>query len=530
MVKTGHEAGSRLGLWVVGGWVRDRLLEIDCADVDIALSTMTGRQFGDALTEFASRPNIFRQYQELAAEHGIRYDKPPKFQTVPQNLVKSKKLEPAVGKVFGLDVDLINLRKEIYDDDSRTPVMEFGTAEEDALRRDATVNALFFNLDTQRVEDFTGRGWEDIANKIMRTPLDPQQTFLDDPLRVLRLIRLGGKLGFDIDNDTMKCMKTDTIHDALDVKVSRDRINLEVTKIMKGQEPQNAFQVLFDANLWDTVFFRKKSAPTLHSKLEASLGERRATGQPWPNTWPRAYRLLARLLKDNATDVSGLGWLARSGDNPLHLWTLAAYAPIASLGFDSNSKEVVAAATNAMRLEKPVAKLLESCLKNIRSIITTVEQLAASRSSPESTEFPRSSVGTEIRDWGVTWRLQVVYSLLAEVMLYRDKVGVSESSLALQASNPVDGKDGLGIIFARYHKFVEFVTQQCLTDAHAKRPLFNGDALKVLFGVTKGGTWVKRVTDELVVWQFDHEEAGLEEVRKWLLENTKRLRVPLGGE
>lgn len=86
-------------------------------------------------------------------------------------------------------IDLVNLRSEKYTDDSRVPVIEIGSPEEDALRRDLTINALFYNINEQKVEDFTGKGLEDLQNGIIRTPLDPLQTFLDDPLRVLRTIR-----------------------------------------------------------------------------------------------------------------------------------------------------------------------------------------------------------------------------------------------------------------------------------------------------------------------------------------------------
>ncbi|KAM3558490.1 hypothetical protein MY1884_003951 [Beauveria asiatica] len=108
-----------------------------------------------------------------------------------KNAIMSKKLETAGGRLFGLDVDLVNLRKEVYDGQTRNPDMEFGTAQEDAFRRDATVNALFYNLKKQQVVDPTGRGLKDLDAKIMRRPLDPMQTFMDDPLRVLRLIRVG---------------------------------------------------------------------------------------------------------------------------------------------------------------------------------------------------------------------------------------------------------------------------------------------------------------------------------------------------
>ncbi|MCP4483747.1 MAG: CCA tRNA nucleotidyltransferase [Flavobacteriaceae bacterium] len=71
-----------------------------------------------------------------------------------------------------------------------------GTPKEDAFRRDFTVNSLFFNINTEKIEDFTSKGLEDMQNKIMRTPLDPYQTFIDDPLRILRGFRFASRLDF----------------------------------------------------------------------------------------------------------------------------------------------------------------------------------------------------------------------------------------------------------------------------------------------------------------------------------------------
>ena len=84
--------------------------------------------------------------------------------------------------------------------------MEFGTPEEDALRRDATVNALFYNINTEQIEDFTNQGFDDMAKRIIRTPLEPYQTFKDDPLRVLRLIRFASRLDYTIDSESLKAM------------------------------------------------------------------------------------------------------------------------------------------------------------------------------------------------------------------------------------------------------------------------------------------------------------------------------------
>lgn len=118
------------------------------------------------------------------------------FGVIKQNSEKSKHLETATIRVHGTFIDLVNLRSEKYAEDSRIPVIDIGTAEEDALRRDFTVNALFYNLNEEKVEDLTGKGLEDLRYGRLRTPLEPLQTFKDDPLRVLRAIRFSARLGF----------------------------------------------------------------------------------------------------------------------------------------------------------------------------------------------------------------------------------------------------------------------------------------------------------------------------------------------
>jgi tRNA nucleotidyltransferase/poly(A) polymerase len=85
--------------------------------------------------------------------------------------------------------------------------MTFGTAEEDSLRRDLTINALFYNINTGEVEDFTNKGLEDLKAGIIRTPLGPEQTFKDDPLRILRVFRFAARYEFSCDPEMVESIK-----------------------------------------------------------------------------------------------------------------------------------------------------------------------------------------------------------------------------------------------------------------------------------------------------------------------------------
>ena len=98
---------------------------------------------------------------------------------------QSKHLETANVRVLGVFIDCVNLRSEAYTEDSRIPSITFGTPQEDALRRDFTINTLFYNVSTMQIEDFTGKGLTDLRDKIIRTPLPAYVTFKDDPLRVM---------------------------------------------------------------------------------------------------------------------------------------------------------------------------------------------------------------------------------------------------------------------------------------------------------------------------------------------------------
>lgn len=220
-------ADGKVVLRWAGGWVRDKILGRASHDIDVAINCMTGEIFGNKLRDFCDIP-------ENKEKHRLQKWDIGSLHKIEKNPDKSKQLETATVKIFGLDVDFVNLRTETYAEDSRNPQMEFGTAEEDARRRDATVNALFYNIHTDQVEDFVG-GLNDMQARIIRTPMEPFQTFMDDPLRVLRLIRFASRLGFEIEPSVKEYMGNESVLKALRAKISRERVGVEVEKMLKGE-------------------------------------------------------------------------------------------------------------------------------------------------------------------------------------------------------------------------------------------------------------------------------------------------------
>lgn len=171
-----------------GGWVRDKLLGKDSHDIDIALNNMQGE-------EFAAHVN-----NHLAS----RSEAIGKIAVIKSNPEQSKHLQTARMKVGDLELDLVNLRSETYTNSRIPDSTPFGTPEQDALRRDFTINSMFYNINSGQVEDWTGKGQPDLQDGLIRTPLPASQTFMDDPLRVLRAIRFGARFGFRLDDDLQK--------------------------------------------------------------------------------------------------------------------------------------------------------------------------------------------------------------------------------------------------------------------------------------------------------------------------------------
>ena len=221
-----------------GGWVRDKLLGVGSHDIDVAINDMTGYQFGLKMKEYLEDPARSKKYGIGDAGKGSKSNGKAivtGLHKIEANPEKSKHLETVTTRIFDLDIDLVNLRKETYTEVSRNPQMEFGTPEEDAMRRDATINAMFYNLQKESIEDFTHQGYADMQKKTIRTPMEPYQTFKDDPLRVLRLIRFASRLGYSIDPHAEQAMQDQSIKQALKIKISRERIGEEVNKMFRGK-------------------------------------------------------------------------------------------------------------------------------------------------------------------------------------------------------------------------------------------------------------------------------------------------------
>ena len=211
-------ASQKLGVesYIIGGYVRDKIIGRNTKDIDvvcvgdgIALAEETAKQFGKSV-----QVNIFKTYGTAQ----IKFDE--------------------------TEIEFVGARKESYHTDSRNPSVVAGTLQDDQLRRDFTINALGISLnenDFGTVNDpFDGVG--DIERKLIKTPLEPEKTFIDDPLRMMRAIRFASQLQFSIEENTLQAIAANANRIKI---ITKERITEELNKILLSKKPSVGFELLY---------------------------------------------------------------------------------------------------------------------------------------------------------------------------------------------------------------------------------------------------------------------------------------------
>jgi poly(A) polymerase len=221
------QASQELNLesYVIGGFVRDLLLERDFKkDIDVVA-------VGSGI--------------ELALKVSELLPKKPKVQVF-------KTYGTAMLRFEDTEIEFVGARKESYNLESRNPVVENGTLEDDQNRRDFTINALALSLNKDNFGQLSDpfNGLEDLKNKIIKTPLDPDITFSDDPLRMLRGIRFATQLGFEIEENSLNSITKNA--DRINI-ISGERIVDELNKILSTDTPSVGFLLLYKTGLLDII-------------------------------------------------------------------------------------------------------------------------------------------------------------------------------------------------------------------------------------------------------------------------------------
>src|SRR5579859_4555683 len=260
------KVAGELGLetYAVGGYVRDLLLNRPCKDIDFVCIGS-----GIALAE------------AVACELG----------GVP--VATFKNFGTAMIKYGEFDLEFVGARKESYRNDSRKPAVEDGSLEDDQRRRDFTINAMAISLSTKNYGELIDPfgGVAHLAKKVIQTPLNPDITFSDDPLRIMRAIRFASQLNFDIEAKTFEALTKNTSRLKI---VSMERITDELNKIILSPVPSYGFKLLFQGGLLKEFF----------PEMVALYGVEYVDNKAHKDNFYHTLQVL-----DNVSKVSGDLWL-----------------------------------------------------------------------------------------------------------------------------------------------------------------------------------------------------------------------------
>ncbi len=255
--------------YVIGGYVRDLQLKRPSKDIDIVT-------IGSGI--------------DLANEVAKSLNPRPKVSIF-------KNFGTAMLKYKDLEVEFVGARKESYQRNSRKPIVENGTLEDDQNRRDFTINALALSLNKSNFGELLDpfNGIDDLENKIIRTPLDPDITFSDDPLRIMRAIRFATQLNFGIEEETLKAIARNKERIKI---ISAERVIDELNKIMMSQKPSKGFKLLEETGILQIIF----------PELQKMKGVERVKGIGHKDNFYHTLEVLDRIVPN--TDNLWLRWSA----------------------------------------------------------------------------------------------------------------------------------------------------------------------------------------------------------------------------
>lgn len=280
-------AEKDLQVYAIGGYVRDIFLQRPSKDIDIVVIG-NGIDFAEAVAaKLNVKVSVFKNFGTAM----LRYQ--------------------------DVEVEFVGARKESYRSDSRKPIVENGTLEDDQKRRDFNINALAIALHPAHYGELIDpfNGISDLEHKLIRTPLNPVETFSDDPLRMMRAIRFATQLNFRIDDEAIQAIKSNLHRIKI---VSQERITDELNKIILSPTPSIGFNYLFDTGLLEIIF----------PQMVALYGVEFINGKGHKDNFYHTLQVLDNICE--ATDDLWLRWAAILHDiakpptkrfEPGHGWT-----------------------------------------------------------------------------------------------------------------------------------------------------------------------------------------------------------------
>ena len=413
---------------VAGGWVRDKLLGIESDDIDIALNDMKGSKLASLINS------------EL-------YPEKEKVGIIKQNEEKGKHLETATIKINDIWVDFSNLRSEKEE--------EIGTPLEDAQRRDLSMNSLFYNINEDKIEDWTKKGINDLKNGVIDTPIESEIIFKDDPLRILRMLRFALKYKFRISDNINNCIEKNIEEYKKNYSntISGERIEKELYKIIKMENSSFAIAYLHKFNLLENVLQANKY--TINNKK---------------NTFNKIVNIfiIGQYLYNNK-DTYNIFDINMDEDN----FDKIDYGLLLLTLCFRNIKEKTDKENNTINylILRDTLKTSNNIIKENQIMNQKFDELL---SIINTDGYNRLTVGNILKE--ITYKN--IIKLLYGCLSYEYVSIICPESL-IDSIN----EDELKPLIEKYKKFFDFIKNENLLHADEIKPLFNGKEIMELFNI-----------------------------------------------
>lgn len=478
---------------VAGGWVRDRILGKESNDIDIMLEDVSGHDFALAVSKYLNSkdPHLIKANPEKS-----------KFLETAKTYIPLKNGET-------IEVDFARARQEVYTDGSRIPSTKPATAAEDAFRRDLTINSLFYNINEDKIEDFTGHGIKDLITKTIRTPKEPLQTFLEDPLRVFRTIRFAAKYNGEIDDKTFEAIQNPKIVEAIQNKLAQERIGDELQKILKNSNPEKAIRLLKDSGLLETLLSESIKGTEYENKLNPLDSNQRNPNHEL-SLWEHTFQVIQNTLniyKDAEPEkrvvmllsalTHDLGKLAKwipieKENNEKH----PDYGPYLTYkGHEDESAKISEILLKYLKLDKYVKPVSELAKNHMRA-----HSLDRSDSKEKALRKYIRQMGEATLDWMDAYQL----------------------SLADALSKKTDYDEEVYRRYDELRKRLEFALNSMVQGNQSDSTILDGNEIMTALNI-KPGPIIKEIKEYLKDLQDDNpqisKEEALQEVKNKFVEN-----------
>ncbi len=362
---------------------------------------------------------------------------------------------------------------------------------------------MFYNIHTNVVEDYTGNGLLDLENHIIRTPLAPRETFLDDPLRVLRVIRFASRFNFAIAPEILSATSDQSVRDAFEKKISRERVGVEIEKMLRGPYPGLAIRLIGQFHFYDLIF-----ACLDAEKLQGNDQSRSNQSIKFATLLEKYFKAPnCRLFEKGASDIL---WNSSTliDDDRYHLYLACTLLPFRKLTLKVKNREQSQAkhiVCHSLKLSVLQGDTVERLLVNASAISDAVK-LNSTNSLDRKTcgmIYLDLFLGLLIRNLGSrplgkSWDLAVLVSLINDLAAY-DSVECDDAKTCITL----------------YTNFIEQVYAYSLQDAFDLKPLLDGKSLASLLNL-KPGPQLGVILQDLIEWQLEQSDPSEEEAINFL--------------